>query len=297
MLARVGITVAQTNRVMRVAEIITIYLAVAAPFGVVCFWRERARSDSRLRAFAFALCAAFLFPLTALAFFNKRRRAQKFENGGDSRARSSSRDERRGQFERNSLDALRQLEQFLVNQAAFDETLRYALFAARCSVNRYAGLASAVEQMKISSSSLTARELELFRVAGRAGEDLEVAGDCLRRRNQDKLASHCKRASAELVNSLDDLREIIEARRRTASFDERSLAAATLDVYERAHELASLFSDETTVAELARLRDAERARLRYHEANAQAASSAAKNSERTDVPDFAAARARAGWYD
>jgi hypothetical protein len=139
--------------------------------------------------------------------------------------------------------------------------------AARESVERYAGLALAVAHTDADAPP-TERELELCRIAGRKGDDLLLAGRCFHRNNFTRLVAHRERAREELLHALAEVREAHTEQRadaRRASSD-ASLAArlseATLQVCARAVELFSAFDDRASAARVARLLDAECARLR-----------------------------------
>src|SRR5205814_10533968 len=86
-------------------------------------------------------------------------------------------------------------------------TRRHALCAARECVERYAGLALACAGAR-EDAAPAPRELELCRIAGRAGDDLLAAGRCVHRRNVTRLLAHRERARSELVHALADVRDL-----------------------------------------------------------------------------------------
>jgi hypothetical protein len=182
---------------MAPSEIAIIYLATAAPFGVARFFKEHERGERRRLARAAA--AALLWPLAALRLVSKNLSRQRDKPGDE----TSLLDERRVEsVKRSTVNALRAVEDLLTSErGAAVEAKRHALFAARQSVERYAGLALACASARDDDAPST-RETELFRVAGRAGDDLLVAGQCVRRRNHARLLAHRERARSELVHSL-----------------------------------------------------------------------------------------------
>src|SRR5205085_9303349 len=108
---------------------------------------------------------------------------------------------------RPTVNALRAVEDALTEGGPVDETGRHALFAARECVERYAGLALAGACAR-EDAAPAPRELELCRIAGRAGDDLLAAGRCVHRRNVTRLLAHRERARSELVHALADVRHL-----------------------------------------------------------------------------------------
>ena len=111
------------------------------------------------------------------------------------------------------------------------------------------------------------RETELFRLAGRKGEDLLLAGRCVRRRNIRRIVLHQARSRTGLLHALAEVREIVGLVAATANAGAaRHLSVATLRFYASAFDLLSLLEDESAATSVARLLDAECARLRRLEA-------------------------------
>jgi hypothetical protein len=142
------------------------------------------------------------------------------------------------------------------------------MFSARECVERYVGLVLACVGAR-KEANPSERELELCRLAGGAGDDLLLAGRCIHRRNVSRLFAHRERARAELIHALAGVRE--EAGRLHAdaqpseSFDAtaaRRASESLLRALARAVELLSLLEDEEAARRVARLLDAECARLR-----------------------------------
>lgn len=263
---------------MRLSEIITIYLAAAAPVGVIYFLRSQMNAERHARALVRATGAALIWPLTLLAF-----RLEHFGRRGARRASVEAESDRpdEGKAERVKRTLLAALcrvedlsEQYEQSQPETEgETMRQALFCARSSVERYVGLALAAAGTDARAEA-SARELELPRIAGRAGDDLRLAGRCIHRRNVRRLLEHHERARAELLHALADLREASPLRLSeietgaTANADaDLRLSEAILQAYACAVELLSTLEDRRAAMSVARLLDAECARLRRVESS------------------------------
>jgi hypothetical protein len=283
-----GMCVALLLFAMLLSELAIIYLATAAPFGVSRYLNQNAQGVRRLHALAESAVAALAWPLTALTFLFKsvKARADKTKTIDDGVARDEQRIE---SVKRATVNALRAVEDLLVTECGLnDETERHVLFAARASVERYAGLALACAGLR-KDAEPSERELELCRIAGRAGDDLLVAGRCVHRRNAARLLAHRERARDEFVHALADAGELAHTIYSTSrpfrspeqivSEAAKQISEALLHVFSRAIELLSLFDDRTAVVGVARLLDAECARLRRLEAPTAAAATPVRPNE------------------
>ncbi|MCA1633375.1 MAG: hypothetical protein LC802_06540 [Acidobacteria bacterium] len=270
-------SVALRQRVMRLSELTIIYFATAAPFGVASFLRQPTRGASRARSLVRAAGAALLWPLTASLLLLERGTSPG-AGRGKAVAREDLHEGRVEQAKRELTNALRAAEDVLdeagdVGEAdagrdARGEARRYAMFAARESVERYVGLTLACMGAHREASP-SGREMELCRLAGGTGDDLLLAGRCIHRRNATRLFAHRERARAEMIHALAYVRELAD----TFPFAEEIRASASrrisemlLRAFARAVELLSLLEDEGAARRVARLLDAECARLRRLEA-------------------------------
>lgn len=272
---------------MRLSELTIIYFATAAPFGVASFLRHPARATRRFRALSRAAGAAILWPMTALLLLLGRvgPSADELQEGADER--DGALDERRIEGAKRELtNALREVEDVLDEEggdesdAGLDgvrafgrDAKRFAMFAARESAERYVGLALACVGAQRDADP-SERELELCRLAGGAGDDLLLAGRCIHRRNVTRLFAHRERARAELIHALAGVREATGRLQEGAARGETSARArraseSLLRALARAVELLSLLEDEEAARRVARLLDAEYARLRRLEAAAE----------------------------
>jgi hypothetical protein len=279
---------------MRAAEIITIYLAAAAPVAVACFLRRRAHTSitrvtvrHRLaRDIAHAALAGLLFPFTlaSCALTRLRRVVETASTSSSAAAHVAKLDAARDTLVtalHNFEDRAREL-----NGRHADAAVA-AAHALKSNVERYAGLTLALAEVEPDGEPAT-HETELARVAGRAGDDLEIAGRCVRRRNLSRLREHQAQSRLELLHALAGLQDALEHSDHSATHARRvahdpsrassqQLAAALLRVYERAFDLFMLHKDARGVQSLVRLLDATRARLyRHHEADAARASHATR---------------------
>lgn len=290
---------------MRLSELTIIYFATAAPFGVASFLRQPSRGARRTGALARAAGAALLWPLAALLLVLGRGAASGGGRDEEAGAHDGALDESRAERAKRALtNALRAAEDVWDEEnenepggegrGAKGEEGRYAMFAARESVERYVGLTLACAGAR-SEASASARELELCRLAGSAGDDLLLAGRCIHRRNVTRLFAHRERARAEMIHALAALRDVsvethapktawTSAQTNTQTYATGALthtnnqpcapaarraSEALLRAFARAVELFSVLEDEEAARRAARLLDAECARLRRLEAAAE----------------------------
>jgi hypothetical protein len=242
---------------MRIYEIIIIYLAVGAPFGVSCFQQNRATGNlpSSL-ATAFAVWLGW--PLSIFGFFILPRS----ENFSPRTAKERLREQEIERAGRALTVALYNVEDALAEEATTNEW-RKLMFAARRSVERYVGLALVVTcEESESNAPPTRRETETPRIAARQGKDLIIAGRCIRRRMRARLLSHSDRARVEFFNALAALHDLTDCELPTHDFSaSRTLSEKIIFVYERAIELLNLLDEPETAMSIAQLSDAESTRL------------------------------------
>ncbi|MDQ3746455.1 MAG: hypothetical protein M3444_18945 [Acidobacteriota bacterium] len=257
----------------------------------------------RVREAAKAAAAALVWPLTALLLLSRRAAAR--DACANATDEDSTPDERKVERARRAtVGALLAVEDALAERGPIDEAERHALFAARECVERYAGLALACAGARADDAPTT-RELELCRIAGRSGDDLLAAGRCVHRRNVTRLLAHLERARSELVHALADVRELahksdpsprssnsakragdggmkqipdseqtsdaLHSEQTSEALRSGRASEALLRALARTIEMLSLFDDHATIVSVARLLEAERARLRRLEAERECA--------------------------
>ncbi|MDT7604850.1 MAG: hypothetical protein QOF61_2847 [Acidobacteriota bacterium] len=257
---------------MRLIDFITLYLAVAAPCGVVFFLRRPAHAPSA-RTLARASAAGLLFPVALLVHALSHRSGK----SDLSRPAASATHEAHVEESRHALvAALHNYEDRAREMAGRDGACAAeAAHSLLAIVERYAGLTLALACAD-PKGELAERETELARVAGRMGDDLEIAGRCVRRRNVSRLREHQAQARLELLHALAGLQDAFDASGRahdSSSPAAQHMPAALLRVYERAFDLFLCLEDARGVQSLVRLLDATRARLyRHKDADARRAS-------------------------
>jgi hypothetical protein len=265
-------------------ELFIIYLAAAAPFGVARFLSEHSSGAGVGAALLKAAGAALGWPFTSLPRLLRRFASLRTKEANAAGALAP--DERRvEEVKRAAVNALRSVEDLLADAGALDEeSERHKLYAARESVERYAGLATACATAT-SDARPTPREMELCRIAGRGGDDLLAAGRCVHRRNVTRLVAHRERATSELVHALAAVREAAHriyppapasysaeqlraAGARRIPLDPRQTSEALSRALSRVVELLSLFDERAALVSVARMLDAECGRARRAESAA-----------------------------
>jgi len=223
---KAGISVALPQFAMLLSELFIIYFAAAAPFGVSRYLSEHARGARARPALRKAALAALAWPLTSLQTLRGRAASRVQATAEDESGAPDSRAVE--QATRAAVNALREVEDLLACAGeGLSPESRHALFNARGCVERYSGLALACAWTDAGAVPAP-REMELCRIAGRAGDDLLVAGRCVHRRNAARLFAHRERARAELVRALADARAVADDRyaaRQTSGCAARSRGA------------------------------------------------------------------------
>lgn len=258
--------------VMILSDLFIIYLAAAAPFGVSRFLSEHAGGTATLPALLKGAGAALAWPFTSLPRLLGRAASRRGGQAGEFEGLGYD-EQRVERVKRAAVNALRAFEDALevAARTPLDDAGRHTLYAARESVERYAGLALAAAQARPEARP-TARELELCRIAGRGGDDLLTAGRCVHRRNVTRLVAHRERASAELTQALSAVcalaRESQTPPPRGTVSEEHlrargagRISEALTRALSRVAELPACFDDRATAERVARLLEAERERL------------------------------------
>ncbi|HEY0377696.1 MAG TPA: hypothetical protein VGC87_12295 [Pyrinomonadaceae bacterium] len=255
---------------MRLSEAITIYLAAGAPFGFQHFLCRGERSAARPRSFYGAARASLLWPLVAFKLLFPRRgtaaalderAAQLREKLGRAQGKLLSSLYRLAELAQSSLA---QSSAAQSSASASSATVERVVRTVREAVEKYIGLTLAASEADPDGPP-GRRELELYRVAGRKGQDLLLAGRCVRRRNAARLVKHQARSRLELLHALAEIRETVCAGAEDLTATHHASVAA-VRLYACALDLLSLLKDEAASAGVSRLLDAECARLRQLEA-------------------------------
>jgi hypothetical protein len=225
---------------MRLSEVITIYLAAGAPFGFKHFLRRR--SAGHARSLSRAVRAALLWPLAAVKILFSHLTS---DGAGTTAARLH---EEVGRAQAKLLSSL-----YALAELAQDARVERAVRAAKDSVEKYVGLTLAAAETE-SDGEPSGRELELYRVAGRKGADLLLAGRCARRRNAARLVKHQARSRCELLRALAAVPESLGPAAVARHADE-----LIVSLYACALDLLSLLEDEEAARGVSRFLGTERA--------------------------------------
>lgn len=248
---------------MRMIEAITIYLAAGAPFGVSYFLQREQSGGAGAYKLVRAAGAALLWPLAAAAIVLARRRKTDGATADNNPSLSSPDEEKIEQARRQLLATLRKVEE-LARLLSDKERRRSerAAFLVRESLEKYVGLSLGTSGVSADARP-AAREMELCRISGRAGDDLLLAGRCIHRRNVARLLAHRERARTHLLHALAEMRELSDdATTHKNLAAARHASVAIVRFYAHAINLLSLLEDESAARVVTRLLDAECARLR-----------------------------------
>ncbi|HEX8068331.1 MAG TPA: hypothetical protein VF546_00165 [Pyrinomonadaceae bacterium] len=253
---------------MRLIELITIYLAAAAPVGVAYFLRRPAPSPRASRLLRAAV-AALVWPAALCAHLFARARAARSDERASTRAHQSWPDETRVAAAERALKATLHQTDDLLRDSFAARALRplQATADSRATLERFVGLTLAFAH-GAADDEPSARELELFRVAGRRGDDLLVAGRCVQRRNRARLQAHREQARTDLVHALAELLETVEhdlPARAVAEQAFTKLYWLVIRALAQAFDLLTLLDEQTAALSVARLLDAACAWARRHE--------------------------------
>ena len=243
---------------MRLSETIIIYLATGAPFSVSYFLHKRG-SEHTVPGLLTAVAAGLLWPLMALRVLVAEYTQPKPTPLTDSVPRKH--EEKIQHTKRQLLASLRVLYQ-LVKSAADTRTKEFerVAFVLNDSVETYVGLASAVEE---SSAGLSTNgpSMELFRIAGRKGDDLMLATKCAHRRNIARIIEHHSRARVQLIHGLADLYDAVECvaplKSANGLADER-MRLESVKLYKYAIDLLLLMGDHEAAIRITELVNRER---------------------------------------
>jgi hypothetical protein len=256
---------------MRLTETVTIYLATGAPFGVNHFLRQpldQRRPKAVLRAAAAILLWPFAVALILLARVRREDRgfgAGKEPPGNPQRLEPAEAGwlERVSASERELLDSVESLRERGQESLKRPSELEPFTRALRDTIEQYVGLSLAHKGLA-GSPDPAPRDMELCRVAGRSGADLLLAGRCIQRRNASRIVEHKNRARTQLLDALAEVCQFAPSGPAAApNIDALRLVRIELiRVYRNAIALLSLLEDEGLAIQVARLMDAECAKLR-----------------------------------
>lgn len=250
---------------MRLSEIITIYLAAGAPFGVNAFLhsQDQTRAHALLKSTGAALCWPFL--LLAKIGGERMTRALTLKSDSNEHGIAAQTFHRIEAAQTELLASLYKVQELACPRFVKEgEEMERAVLVVRQAFEKYVGLTVAAAAIDLDGPP-DARELELCRIAGRTGDDLLLAGQCVRRRNAARLVKHQADSRTELLHALAEIREVAfdsSVSSNSQGHAARHVSVALLKFYGHAINLLSFLEDESAARGAARLLDAECARLK-----------------------------------
>ena len=184
---------------MRLIEFAVIYMAAGSPFVAHQFTSMRggANPSALLKR---AVAAFLLWPLTVISFFFKKNRKG---------ARRQSYASKVAEAGERLTASLYELTASLCEGGRNSEEFSRSVIVLRDSIEKYVCLTVCAREAQPGSEPYR-HETELYRVAGRKGEDLETAVRCLHRRNHARLVEHQGRARTELLHALVEFNGTLE---------------------------------------------------------------------------------------
>jgi hypothetical protein len=252
---------------MRLSELIIIYLAAAAPTGVAYFMQRHKPARRALRLLR-ATAVALLWPIALGLRLRRPRSHSQLTKGSDATQGPEPAEARINAAERAIIGTLHQTDDLLRETYGARATrARTAATESRAAIERFVKLALALAA-QAQTTTPSPRELELYRVAGRTGDDLLIAGRCIHRRNLARLRAHHAQAGTDFVHALAALLETIEhdlPMERAGAPAFAQLYWLVIRTFAQAFDLLSLLDEQPTAMSVARLLDAACAWARRHE--------------------------------
>jgi hypothetical protein len=236
---------------MRWSEIIIIYLAIGAPFGVHFVVQNQPVTRNRILK---AIGIVLLFPLFAFRYLF---------NSKDVKSYTDEKLERAKRSLFAALYEIRMQTQVIKEK----ENVERLVYVIRENVEEYSGLARVCESLS-ETDTPSEHELEVFRIAGCKGDELKTAASCMHRRNVRQIKAHHNTARNDLLHALAEIEECANQDFLLMnSSDARQINESLLRLYANAVAVLSLIEDKKAVAVVTRLFDKTSARLRKVEAD------------------------------
>jgi hypothetical protein len=177
---------------MTLTEIITIYLAIGAPFGVYQFLQFRTQ-----RPMGILIIKSFAWWFGWLFFFIQFLSQKLFTFTFVNELQTDS------ELEKNLKEAEKKLfDVFFMANGIINNKLSF--FEFRETVERYIGLSIANSTSTVDFSPEESKH-EFFQVAGLKDEQLKIAGRCFQRRNLATLKRHQELAGLDLLKILTEI--------------------------------------------------------------------------------------------
>lgn len=241
---------------------ITIFLAIGAPFGVRYFLHPQAGEQYGLRVLK-SITQGLSWPLFVWRILIPRIAGSSTVANDDDIV--SNHEKSIHEKERGLLASIHALRELTTNAFGFDDRdLICATLVLRQQVETFVGLSLAANKAAADGySNEYARDL--FSIAGREGDDLLLATRCANRRNSTRITEHCKRARNLLIHSVADLHEALDRllpRIVANESSERRLRLAAVELSKNTFDLLMLMKDEDAAMKIADLLNRQLSRLR-----------------------------------
>jgi len=180
---------------MRLSDIITIYLAIGAPFAVHFILHNKEKSP---KAFWKAVGVMFIFPFILIRHFLSKRLKREHKNHN----------EKLEQTKRSAFAALNEIQD-RSKGIKESKSIERLIFVIRENVEKYSGLSLVAEQVD-ESDEPSKHEKEVFRISGCESGELKNAACCLHRRNVRQIISQRNRARKDLLHTLSEIEEVMD---------------------------------------------------------------------------------------
>jgi hypothetical protein len=181
-----GIFIANFTGGMNLRDLLIIYLACGAPFGVYYFLQNRNRTGTKFlwlkSLLRFVVWIPFALRMVARTAFLTKLYNHRFDKSGESDAKK----------ERQIEEIKKSFENFFT-----ESSLSHSIYAFREIFERYVGLSL---ETAAENSAISTAEAEIFRITNHSNKKL--AEICLNRRNRKRLAFHQKLARRDFFEIL-----------------------------------------------------------------------------------------------
>jgi hypothetical protein len=175
---------------MNLIDLLIIYLACGAPFGVYYFLNNRTLTDTRLLEFKTSLVFLFWMPFALILLTRNVKFRLPVLDFGETHLVDSPQ-------EKDIAPVQKEMEKILLAS-----NLEISIYEFRETVGRYAGLTLAAQ---IDAAKISEHEREVFRVSEK--NNTELGSICLNRRNRKRLFFHQNEARRDFLYLIGQLFE------------------------------------------------------------------------------------------
>lgn len=181
-----GIFIANITNGMNLRDLIIIYLACGAPFGVYYFLQNRNRIETKLLWLKSLVRFVFWIPFAVRMVARKSVFTNLYKKGFDKHTDSDAKREA-------EIEAIKKFYENILSKTDF----RFSVYEFREIFDRYTGLSLEIEAER---DKISEAEKEIFRITNHANKNL--AAVCLHRRNRERLFFHQKLARRDFFELL-----------------------------------------------------------------------------------------------